>query len=129
MTVTDSAGDALSYIKADRTLIAALHENQVHHDEKLNVIIKSQMGLERTQFQILENQARLRTDFVEFENGQVLLADKVSGLKRDVSGLKQDVSGLNDGQARLEDKVDRLEGRFDGLEALVRKGFGMDSEN
>jgi len=36
--------------------------------------------------------------------------------------LKTDVSGLKQGQARLEEKFDRLE-------LLVRKGFGMESEN
>ena len=46
---------------------------------------------------------------------QTGLAEDVLELKSDVSGLKQDVSDLKAGQKRLE--------------LLVRKGFGMESDN
>jgi predicted nuclease with TOPRIM domain len=59
---------------------------------------------------------------VELKRGQ-------ARLETDVSELKQGQARLEDKFDRLEDKFDRLEGRFDRLEALVRKGFGLDSQN
>ena len=125
----DECRDTSRRQHADRQLITAVRTTQIEHGAKLDSLLVGQERLEQAQEKLQRSQDRLHDSYVHLEKdvaevkkSQARLEADVSGLKQDVSGLKQDVSELKLGQVRLEDKFDRLE-------ALVRRGFGMDSEN
>jgi outer membrane murein-binding lipoprotein Lpp len=132
----DENDKALSYIKADRMLITAIRDTQAEHGNKLDTLVEGQKRLEAGHKAILDGQVLLEEKVVKLQVGQKRLEKNVATLttdvarlntdvatlKSDVAELKTDVATLKVGQARLEDKFDRLE-------ALVRKGFGMDSQN
>ena len=129
--------------KADRQLIMAIRTTQGEHGNTLQSLVDGQDRLEQSQRMLLDGQVRLEQEFAGMKKSQTSMAQDVSGLKTDVSSLKTDVSGLKTDVSslktdvsslrnkfdHLEGRFDQLEGKFDRLELLVRKGFGMESEN
>lgn len=118
----ERADDTLVKVKSDRALLMAVRTSQSEHFTILNKLLDGQRCLS-------QSSERLEHDVGSLKKRVDLLNERQIELTKDVSGLTQGQARLEDKFTRLEDKFDRLEDKFDRLEQLVRKGFGLESEN